>query len=107
MNSEPAIQTQKIKHNIGPNQLKSQLETLKKAIPPHEQWKNVPVPVCRTSEICIASIDLLKKFSLFIESRFQNVVTSNSIAQEDMVNKFSAFNSSFDDTWAEFNAELQ
>lgn len=68
---------------IGPNQLITYLEKIAKEVNV-DQWKNIPMPVCEAVQGAYQSVDLLKRFVVFLETRFDKLMTSTSTSNTDL-----------------------
>lgn len=75
---------------IPPQQLLTKLDELKDLTDVSE-WKNIALPVCDTTNHIIESIDLLKRFVLILDNRFEKLITSYSTSASDATNKLESF----------------
>lgn len=90
---------------IGPHQLHASLENITKKVEP-ELWRNVPPPVCQATKDAFACIDYIKRFVLFMESRFNNLTLSVAQTDIDINNNFSAFERKVQDQLADFESKM-
>lgn len=42
-----------------------------------EKWKNIPLPVCSATSEMLQCIDYIKKFILFLDGRFTNLIIAS------------------------------
>ena len=85
--------------------MKQNLEEIIKSI--HvEQWKNIPLPVCISTTALMTCINDLKKFSLYMEHRFSNLVASTNQSTIDNFNLTEKFKLQTDEALLEVERRL-
>jgi len=92
VSDQPSASTKRIMHvaAIPPQVLMTKLDEFRDAIDVSE-WKNIALPVCDTTNGIVEAIDLLKRFVLILDNRFEKLITSYSTSANDANLKLDSF----------------
>lgn len=85
---------------IGPSVLRNNIDALVNDVRPHN-WKNVPVPICSSTQQIVDCINDLKKFVIMIETKLSNNSHDVKAVKDDQSNMIKRFKDEMDTSFKE------